>query len=199
MMLFSSLAEDTNEVILYFDVRPLVQTPRGNVTAICTVLTSRIVTSIRLHTVYPSGIDSMVYMQQSPEGKYVYTKTYESIGKYSCYIVVFTTTGRRIQSPLREFWITTDIEDIDNDGMPNWWEDYYHFNNYYPSDALEDADGDGYTNGQEFQWHTNPLKNDIVQNALHRLEDNRGYLGISLLFVILLVVLTHTNPQRGRT
>ena len=193
----STLSVDTDEVILYFDVQPPVQTPEENVTTLCTVVTSRLVSSIRLHTVYPSGVDSTINMQRSPEGKYVYINAYESIGKYSCYLVVTTTTGRRIESSLREFWITPDLEDIDNDGMPNWWEDYYYLNAYYPSDALEDRDYDGYTNRQEFQWNTNPLKNDIMQNAYHRLEDNRGYLGFSLFLVMLLALITYAKPLRG--
>lgn len=51
-------------------------------------------------------------------------------------------------------------EDMDGDGMPNWWELEYGFSNTNPNDAAGDADHDNLTNLQEYVYGTNPRKKD---------------------------------------
>lgn len=45
-------------------------------------------------------------------------------------------------------------EDLDGDGMPNWWEDLHGFDKYNPVDALNDADGDSFLNWEEYVYGT---------------------------------------------
>lgn len=46
--------------------------------------------------------------------------------------------------------------DIDDDGMPDWWELLHQLNPVEANDADADADGDGNTNEQEYGLGTNP-------------------------------------------
>ena len=53
---------------------------------------------------------------------------------------------------------STEFQDPDGDGMPDWWEKKYGLNPDDPSDAAKDKDGDGYTNLEEFLNGTDPTK-----------------------------------------
>ena len=46
--------------------------------------------------------------------------------------------------------------DVDNDGMPDAWENKYGFKPLDPADADQDADGDLFTNREEFEAKTDP-------------------------------------------
>ena len=39
--------------------------------------------------------------------------------------------------------------DLDDDGMPDWWEELHGLDGQDPSDALLDSDGDGITDDQD--------------------------------------------------
>ncbi|GAA4823241.1 hypothetical protein GCM10011365_24030 [Marinicella pacifica] len=52
-------------------------------------------------------------------------------------------------------------EDDDDDGMPDWWENYYGLNPYNPADAHQDPDNDNFTNLQEYLNGTHPFISDI--------------------------------------
>jgi len=52
------------------------------------------------------------------------------------------------------------MTDGDNDGMDDYWEDFYGLDPTDPDDADEDADGDGVTNGQEAAIMNNPQDPD---------------------------------------
>ena len=46
--------------------------------------------------------------------------------------------------------------DVDNDGMPDAWENKYGFKSLDPADANQDADGDLFTNLEEYEAKTDP-------------------------------------------
>ncbi len=57
--------------------------------------------------------------------------------------------------------LTANISvDSDNDGIPDYWEEFYHLNISDNSDAELDNDYDGLTNFQEFDLGTDPTVND---------------------------------------
>jgi hypothetical protein len=63
-----------------------------------------------------------------------------------------------LSHPLRfEF---TPESDIDDDGMPDWWE-IKHGLNPYVDDSHLDPDNDGLTNLQEFQMNKDPNRDDV--------------------------------------
>lgn len=47
-------------------------------------------------------------------------------------------------------------QDIDLDGMPNYWETLHGFDPENPADVREDADGDGFSNYEEYWMGTDP-------------------------------------------
>lgn len=70
-------------------------------------------------------------------------------------------------------------EDIDGDGMPNWWELLYGFDPTDPSDAALDPDGDTLTNLEEYNYGTNPLKKDTDGGGvadIHEINLNKNPL-----------------------
>jgi len=56
--------------------------------------------------------------------------------------------------------------DSDGDGMPDYWEQQYGFDQTSSSDAGLDADGDGLTNLQEYQNGTDPGSNDSDHDGM---------------------------------
>ncbi|MBI5296002.1 MAG: hypothetical protein HY869_11055 [Chloroflexi bacterium] len=71
-------------------------------------------------------------------------------------------SGRIIDDPAEVGgWLTIPSSDpcadVDQDGMPDQWEEQYGFAPGDPTTAAADHDGDGYTNIEEFLNGTNPL------------------------------------------
>jgi len=56
--------------------------------------------------------------------------------------------------------------DYDDDGMPDYWEQLYGFDEVSADDADLDADGDGLTNLEEYEAGTNPGSGDTDQDGL---------------------------------
>ena len=104
--------------------------------------------------------------------------------------------GNYVEEPRKTFWITEDMDDIDNDGMPDWWEEKYNLDPKDPDDADDDKDGDGYTNLKEYELDTNPAKDIFIQNIAHKVGDNVWYLAGSLILFIFLVLLLFYGRRR---
>jgi hypothetical protein len=62
--------------------------------------------------------------------------------------------------------VFSDLEDTDEDGIPDWWEDLYGLNKQDPLDAAERWGDNFYTYRQAFDLGLNPLTNDRVPDLL---------------------------------
>jgi len=75
------------------------------------------------------------------------------------YEVILNVTDFVGNSATDKLWVNvTSIEDSDNDGLPDSWEQE-HFGNL-EQDATGDPDSDGFTNYQEWQNGTDPMVSD---------------------------------------
>jgi len=61
--------------------------------------------------------------------------------------------------------------DLDNDGVPDWWEKVNGFDTSAPSDVSLDPDNDGLTNTEEYNYGTNPLSQDTDGDGLADAEE----------------------------
>lgn len=160
-----------------------------------------------------SGILSVTVTMHSPDtltethpmnstlhdAKYMYTKSYESVGEYTYFITVTDTKGIRNTTEEKTFWITDDLNDTDNDGMPDAWEERYGFNPYNPSDAVMDVDNDSITNLKEYQQGTDPVeKLSFPSESVNRLQENWLYLTGSVLVLAIIVLLAWHEIRRRK-
>ena len=174
----------------YFDARPSIQI-KGDYVNITYIAADR--TEIKLVQaiiVYPD--DNLETKSMTLDNdRYVYNHTYETTGKYTFHIVVEDMLGNKNETTSKTFWITADIDDIDNDGMLDWWEEKYGFDRFDSADAEEDMDGDGYTNVEEHNIGTNPLiKASLIQNMIYKLKENWKYFIVSFLFFLSIIILS---------
>jgi len=129
--------------------------------------------------------------------KYIYTSRYQNIGKYVFSITVTDNFDNPKTTEVKTFWITENLNDTDNDRMPDDWEERYGLNPYDPTDAPGDQDDDGITNAEEYQQGTNPLKKlSSTSEIIERLEENWVYLTASLLILILIILLASYGIRR---
>ncbi len=111
-----------------------------------------------------------------------------------------TVTGEGEEPPVSN--------DTDDDGMPDWYEDYYGFDKNDPSDAALDSDGDQFTNLQEYLGkdgkpggndHTNPNNPTDYPKEITGGEDGDGgdketddlgfWLAIGIVIIVIVIVL----------
>ncbi len=62
--------------------------------------------------------------------------------------------------------VVVGIVDMDQDGLPLWWESLYNFDDNDATDAALDSDNDGLTNLEEFNFKTNPTLADTDDDGL---------------------------------
>ena len=202
MLFFSILnisitAEDTAlPIIDYFGARPHVQLKNRYVNISCVVKDNAEIQTVEVIIFYPNEYNETEIMSWSPDGKYVYSKIYDVLGNYSFYVVIEDKEGSIVNTTSKFFWITLDKDDIDSDGMPDWWEEKYDLDPENPKDAGENSDGDEYTNLMEYQIGTNPSKDIFLQNAAYRVRYNSGYLTLSAFLFLFIVVLSIYGLRR---
>ena len=68
------------------------------------------------------------------------------------------------------------IIDIDNDGIPLWWESKFGLNDNDEADALTDLDSDGLSNIEEYQSFTLPNIIDTDGDRLNDFDEVKTYL-----------------------
>ncbi|MCK5261122.1 MAG: hypothetical protein KAJ44_03000 [Thermoplasmatales archaeon] len=198
---FKIVEDATSPLIDYFGAYPSVQLKGGYVTISCISTDFMGVKSVRVMLKYPDGRLATKSMTNSAStGKYVYRQTYDILGKYIFNITSEDTSGNMRYTENKEFWITTDIDDVDGDGMPDWWEERYGFDPHDPTDAEQDEDGDGYTNVEEYNNGNNPLKRvSSLQEIVYKLRENWSYLIISVILFILIIALSIYGLKRQKT
>lgn len=199
ILLFSVLSIPTTAdepVIVYFDVRPHVQTRNGYVNITCIATDYIIIKTVEVNITDPYGISEMEQMTELSDGEYTYGQAFEEPGKYIFFIRVEDNTGNYVETSNKTFWIAEDADDRDNDGMPDWWEEKYNLDPEDPTDADDDIDGDEYTNLKEYEIGTNPLKNIFTQNVAYRVRNNIWYLAGSTVLFLLIVILSIYGKRR---
>lgn len=182
----------------YVDARPSIQLS-GKYVNITFIPPGQIDTKyVYVHITFPDGTSQTKNMISS-SGKYVYNSSYLKNGKFTFYIDVEDQSGNKGNTSKNSFWITEDLEDIDNDGMPNWWEEKYGLDPFDPDDAEKDADGDGYSNVEEYKMDMNPNKKaSILQVAIYELKDNWPYFIASCLFFIAILLMSLYGIKRRK-
>jgi hypothetical protein len=190
--------DQTPPTITYYGVNPLVQLPNHPVEIRCITSDYSGIRSVEVAIRFPDNQVETHAMSTPPaDTKYVYTKTYETKGKYVFSITVTDTLGNQETTAEKTFWITDDLDDTDDDGMPDDWEERYGLNPYDPNDASQDEDNDGITNLEEYQQGTNPLKKISSSSEIfERLQENWAYLTASLIVFIVIALLAWYGIRR---
>ena len=198
---FVIIEDATPPFIDYFGAYPSVQLKGGYVSISCISTDFMGVKSVRVMITYPDGHSVTKSMTNlTSAGKYVYSQIYDILGKYVFNIISEDTSGNIRYTENKEFWITTDVDDADGDGMPDWWEERYGFDPRDPTDAEQDEDGDGYTNIEEYNNGNNPLKRlSSIQEIVYKLRENWSYLIISVILFILIIALSIYGLKRKKT
>ena len=189
---FRIFEDETFPVISYYEVAPELQLVSEEVSFSCVAKDNIEINNVIIIITLPDGESIEELMTYSFSGKYVYSEEYEITGEYMYYIQVEDFAGNMVETSIETFWITTDFDDIDNDGMPNDWEKKYGLDPEDSSDADIDKDNDGLTNIEEYKAGTNPTEDIFAENSILRINDNVGYLLTSLglfIFIIILSVL----------
>lgn len=190
--------DQTPPSITYFGVNPPVQLPDHPVEIRCITTDYSGIRSTEVTIQFPDNQVETHAMSTPPaDTKYVYTKTYESVGKYVFSITVTDKLGNKKTTEEKTFWITDDLDDTDDDGMPDDWEERYSLNPYDSNDASQDQDNDGITNLEEYQQGTNPLKKISSSSEIfERLQENWAYLAASLIVFIIIILLAWYGIRR---
>lgn len=188
----------TPPIITFFGVTPFVQIPGRPVEIRCLATDYSDIQSVELTILFPDNRSEVHLMRTTPpDTKYVYTSTFDRVGKYLCSITVQDTKGNKKTSLEKSFWITNDLNDTDSDGIPDTWELRYGLNPYDPTDALLDMDNDGVSNLQEYMQGSNPAK-ESSSEFMNRLEENWVYLVASLLVFAGIVMLALYGMRRRK-
>jgi hypothetical protein len=190
--------DQTPPTITYFGVNPLVQLPSRPVEIRCITTDYSGIRSTEVTIRFPDNLVETHIMSNPPaDTKYIYTKTYQSIGKYVFSITVEDTLGNQKTTEEKTFWITDDLDDTDNDGMPDDWEERYGLNPQDSNDASRDEDNDGINNLEEYQQDTNPLKKiSSSSEIIERLQENWAYLTASIIVFVIIILLAWYGIRR---
>jgi hypothetical protein len=86
-------------------------------------------------------------------------------GIHTLYVRFEDQLGRWGSTRGQEFTVD-NAPDTDEDGIPDYWENYYGLDPDDPDDALLDPDNDGLTNLAEYQNQTDPLDADSDSDGM---------------------------------
>lgn len=88
----------------------------------------------------------------------------------------FTRIELQDQSFSGSFISEVPVVDLDNDGMPMWWESKYQLNDNDDSDAITDLDSDGLSNLEEYELSTLPNNQDTDADGLSDFDEVNTHL-----------------------
>jgi len=200
---FTIVEDATSPEIDYVGVLPSVQLKDGDVTISSIVSDRSGVKFVQVTITYPDGSSETKNMtNESNDDKYYYTQSYEMLGKHVFCITTEDSLGnpKDTEDEEVEFWITTDLEDTDSDGMPDHWEEKYGFDSFDPTDATEDEDDDGYTNLEEYNEDMNPLEPlSLLQRIVKESKENWIYVLVSGILFIVVIALSIYGVRRRKT
>jgi len=190
--------EDSKKPIIYFfKVDPDVQLTLENVSFNCIAEDNIDIDSAVLEITFPDG-DIYEYEMSYEKDKYVYKNIYNITGRYRADVIIKDKAGNKI-SATKYFWITKKLNDKDNDGIPDKWEEKNGLNSSKKSDANKDYDNDGFTNLEEYKHGTNPQKDIFMENTVIRIKENMWYLLISMVLFILITIISIFVIRRKKT
>jgi len=193
---FTITKDSTLPSISYFDARPHAQLQDEYVNIECIAIDNIGIETVEVTITHPDGSKEEKSMTFSSDGKYLYSKAYDGLGKYSFRILVKDKAGNEVTTDYKAFWITQDVNDSDNDGMPDWWEEKYGLNPEDPADVNGNIDGDEYTNLKEYKIGTNPAKDIFLENAGYRVKENGGFLAAAIVLFIVIVLMSIYGKRR---
>jgi hypothetical protein len=195
---FTINRDNTDPVVTYYDAIPYVQLKGRYVNISCIATDNVGVRFVKVVLTFPNGSKSEETMTEESNSKYVYKNIYNKSGKHNYSIRVTDKAGNIINTAEKIFWITTDLEDTDNDGIPDWWEEKYNLNPEDPSDAKNDTDKDGYSNLKEYKIDTNPMKDIFIENVAYRIKNNIWYLTGSAILFLAILILSMIGKRRKK-
>jgi hypothetical protein len=80
--------------------------------------------------------------------------------------------------------LVLDISDKDNDGLPDFWEEYHSLDSNSHDDANLDNDNDGWTNFEEFNHGTNPTKSNtdpqLLDDTIYAFEGGKSLFRLNI-------------------
>lgn len=193
---FSIYKDSTSPIILYFEAQPRVQLKGKSVNISCIATDNIEISSIVVKITTPSNEIYERKMKFITEDKYAYSSTFDTIGKYFFQIEVKDIANNLVDTIDKFFWITSDLEDKDNDGMSDSWEERHGLDPDNPNDAEYDPDGDDYSNYEEFKMGTNPKKDIFSENAGYRIKENSFYLAGSIVLFFIIILLSFFGKRR---
>jgi hypothetical protein len=107
-------------------------------------------------------------------------------------IVVYVNDGKYNVSESVFVFIYDQYTDLDQDGMPDHWEEQYPgLDPNNRDDANLDLDGDGITNLEEYTAGTNPAEPTDYpgKTAPKKEEENNDFLLMNLIILILVIII----------
>jgi hypothetical protein len=110
------------------------------------------------------------------------------------YMIKLTVTDEDNQTAV-DFTATLSMVDSDEDGLLDWWEEYYLFNLNYG--AVDDPDGDGYRNIDEYYSGTDPR---VYDDHPPGVVEQYGYymLGASVAAAVAAALLYRRQRRRRK-
>jgi hypothetical protein len=193
---FSIFRETIDPSVSFFDAEPRVQLINKSVSIICIASDNVGIKDVVVKITNPSIEIYSRNMNLVSEDKYTFSDVYDESGKYLFKIEVTDKANNEIGTIEKTFWITSNLDDKDNDGMPDLWEERYNLDPEDPSDAKSDPDEDGLTNLEEYEIGNNPNKDIFSENAVYRIQENSLYLSGSILLFIVIIFLSIISKRR---
>jgi hypothetical protein len=185
---FEIIPDQTKPSISYVWADPMIQKLGNPVTISCNSDDNVDIDDVELVVTNPAGTISKFIMNKKSD-QYVYKYIYNISGNYSYYINAKDEAGNLKTSKTRYFYITRSLDDLDDDQMPDWWEERYGFDPFDPQDGKKDYDDDGLTNSEEYKGGTHPYKDIMLQNVAYRVRNNVFYIVLSIALFTLLIIL----------